>query len=58
MNQEIEADRNRFAKLVQGQPAAGLQNTDDDPDEGSGQHVGLDVGADVLGPAYAMSHPS
>lgn len=49
---EIEADLNRFVKLLQGQPAAGLQHNDD---EQPGSNT--DVGADVLGPAYAMSRP-
>lgn len=52
VTREIEADLNRFVKLLQGQPAAGLQHSDDEqPDSNA------NVGADVLGPAYAMSQP-
>ena len=54
MNQAIESDLNRFAKLLQGQPAPGLQNSGEDQEEASDQNVG----ADVLGPAYAMGKPS
>ncbi len=49
---EIEADLNRFVKLLQGQPPAGLQHSDDEQPSSN-----TDVGADLLGPAYAMGQP-
>ncbi|MDI1260437.1 Hsp20 family protein [Aquabacterium sp.] len=54
VTQEIEADLNRFVKLLQGQPEAGL------PSGGGDQHkedADANVGADLLGPAYAMIKP-
>ncbi len=52
VTQEIEADLNRFVKLLQGQPEAGLDSGGDQRNDSK-----ANVGADVLGPAYAMSKP-
>lgn len=51
-SRDIQNDLARFARSLQGQPAAGLQ------EDGAGDgrdRASQDIGADVLGPAYAVN---
>ncbi|RZI86129.1 MAG: Hsp20 family protein [Rubrivivax sp.] len=52
--QDIENDLQRFAKLILGQPPAGLQDSGGRPADAAANE---DVDADVLGPAYSLSSP-